>query len=92
MSLHSAESRNHDAQLNSRSFNDPPRGRMHQYINRIGQYVEKHVKVFHIEMTVNNDTFPAYLGFMQKPELKWTALDKVMARMNKLTRWITTLP
>ena len=44
--------------MESRSFNDPPRSRMHHLINRIGRKVEEEIKVFHIEMTVNNDTFP----------------------------------
>jgi lactate racemase len=74
---------NCDAQMNSRSFNDPPRSKMHHCIDRIGRYVEKLVKVFHIEMTVNNDTFPGYLGYMQKQESTWSALDTMSARVNK---------
>jgi hypothetical protein len=74
---------NADAQFHSRSFNDPPRSRMHQCIERIGRYVEKHVKVFHIEMTVNTDTFPHYLGYMQTQETTWSPVDKVAARINK---------
>lgn len=76
---------NCDTQFHSRSFNDPPRSRMHQCIDRIGRYVEQHVKVFHIEMTVNTDTFPHYLGFMQTQETTWSAVDKVFARANKHT-------
>ncbi|MCZ7643667.1 MAG: nickel-dependent lactate racemase [Planctomycetota bacterium] len=75
---HSAE-----AQLHSRSFNDPPRSRMHQVIDHIGRYVESKVKVFHIEMTVNNDTFPWFIGYMQKPEPEWNLVDKLAARVNK---------
>ena len=74
---------NYEHQFNSRSFNDPPRSKMHSAINRIGRYIEKHIKVFHIEMTVNTDTFPHYLGFMQKQELEWSFPEKIMARINK---------
>jgi lactate racemase len=74
---------NCDAQMHSRSFNDPPRSKMHHCIDRIGRYVEKHVKVFHIEMTVNNDTFPGYIGYMQTQETSWSAIDKIGARLNK---------
>jgi lactate racemase len=74
---------NCDAQVHSRSFNDPGRSKMHGCIDRIGRYVEKHVKVFHIEMTVNNDTFPGYLGYMQTQEPTWSAFDKLSARINQ---------
>ncbi|MGD0094139.1 MAG: lactate racemase domain-containing protein, partial [Planctomycetota bacterium] len=67
----------------SRSFNDPPHSKLHQTMDRIGRYVEQHVKIFHIETTVNTDTFPHILGYMQKPERNWSLLDKLSARINK---------
>ncbi len=70
-------------QMHSRSFNDPPRSRMHAAIDRIGRYLEKQIKVFHVEMTVNNDTFPWYLGYLQHQEAKWSGLDTLCARVNK---------
>jgi lactate racemase len=39
--------------------------------------------VFHIEMTVNNDTFPGYLGYMQTQEATWSAFDRISARANQ---------
>lgn len=74
---------NHDHQLHSRSFNDPPRSKMHHAMDRIGRYVKKSVKIFHIETTVNNDTFPWFIGYMQKPEPEWNIVDKIGARINK---------
>jgi len=74
---------NIDHNINSRSFNDPPHSKMHHTIDRLGRYVEKHLKIFHIETTVNTDTFPHILGYMQKPEKSWSALDKLSARLNK---------
>ena len=74
---------NCDHQLHSRSFNDPPRSKMHSAMDRIGRYVKKSVKIFHIETTVNNDTFPWYIGYMQKQESRWNIADKIGARVNK---------
>ncbi|MFH0939635.1 MAG: lactate racemase domain-containing protein [Planctomycetota bacterium] len=74
---------NYDHQCNSRSFNDPPRSKMHQAIDRIGRYVKQHVKIFHIETTVNTNMFPWYLSYMQTPETGWSLLDKINARVNK---------
>jgi hypothetical protein len=74
---------NADHQIHSRSFNDPPRSKMHHAMDRIGRYVKKHVKIFHIETTVNSNTFPWYLGYMQTQESTWSIIDKVNARINK---------
>ena len=41
------------------------------------------IKIFHIETTVNTNTFPWYLGYMQKPEPTWSFVDKIAARINK---------
>ncbi|MEI7732969.1 MAG: lactate racemase domain-containing protein [Verrucomicrobiota bacterium] len=82
---------NCEVQFHSRSFNDPPRSRMHQCIDRIGRYVEKHVKVFHIEMTVNTNTFPGYLGYMQTQETTWSGFDKLSARVTQQTLELTPL-
>ncbi len=74
---------NCDHQIHSRSFNDPPRSKMHHAMDRIGKYVKKHVKIFHIETTVNTNTFPWHLGYMQKQETSWSFVEKVAARVNK---------
>ena len=60
----------------SRSMNDPPNSAMHHSYDRMGQLVEEQVKVFKIETTVNNDTFPAELGFLNKREWEWTIKDQ----------------
>ena len=74
---------NCDHQIHSRSFNDPPRSKMHHAMDRIGRHVKQHVKIFHIETTVNSDTFPWYLSYMQTQESTWSAWDKMNARVNK---------
>jgi hypothetical protein len=65
--------------MNSCSFNDPPRSRLHTGIDRIGRYIEKHINVFHIETTLNSETFPKLYGFMEKRENNWNPWDRVNA-------------
>lgn len=72
-----------DHNLNSRSFNDPPNSRLHHTMDEIGRVVNRHVNVFHIETTVNSETFPKYLGFLEKKETAWTAFDKGNAALNR---------
>ncbi len=36
------------------------------------------VKIFQIETTVNNDTFPSNLGFLNKREWEWSAYDQAL--------------
>src|SRR5918997_1748140 len=45
-------------------------------INRMGRIFDEHVKVFHIESTLNNQTYPAAFDFMAKPEYQWSMLTK----------------
>ncbi len=51
----------------TRSLMDPPRSALHSSCNRMGRLLEQHLKVFKIETTLNNDTFPAALGFLNRP-------------------------
>src|SRR5205807_9380007 len=41
----------------TRSLMDPPHSALHGSCNRMGRLLERHVKVFKIETTLNNDTF-----------------------------------
>jgi hypothetical protein len=60
----------------SRSFMDPDHSALHHSARRQGEIVETAVPVFHIETTLNNDMFGAPLGFLGKPEQRWTASDQ----------------
>jgi len=84
---------NHNVEHNmgARSINDPPRSRLHKTFDEIGRYVEKNVKVFHLEMTVDTSTFPWYLNYLQKQEHKWNAIDWMTSRINKLSMDCTPL-
>jgi lactate racemase len=70
---------NVDTMLHSRSYMDPREG--HSAINdssvRMGRLIaDNGVKVFQIETTVNSETFPSNLGFLNKREWEWSAFDQ----------------
>ena len=61
----------------SRSFMDQHRSELHTSNWRMGRLLAASgVKVFQIETTLNNDTFPDQFGFLQKREWEWTARDR----------------
>jgi hypothetical protein len=60
----------------TRSLMDPPNSAMHGSINRMGEIFDKHVKVLHIETTLNNASYPSVFDFMAKPEHEWNATTK----------------
>src|ERR671916_389688 len=60
----------------TRSLMDPPNSAMHGSINRMGKIFDEHVKVFHVESTLNNQTYPAAFDFMAKPEYQWSPVTR----------------
>ncbi|HVF76557.1 MAG TPA: lactate racemase domain-containing protein [Acidimicrobiales bacterium] len=61
----------------SRSFMDQHKSELHSSNWRMGRVLAASgVKVFQIETTLNNDTFPDQFGFLQKREWEWTARDR----------------
>jgi hypothetical protein len=78
---------NVNTMLHSKSYMDPREG--HSAINdstvRMGRYLAANgVKVFQIETTLNSETFPSQLGFLNKREWEWSAKDQaVMAATKK---------
>ncbi len=60
----------------SRSFNDPPNSAMHSSYNRMADLLAQNVKIFTVEATVNNDTFPSSMGFLNKREWEWNLADQ----------------
>jgi hypothetical protein len=61
----------------SRSFMDQHRSELHSSNWRMGDVIRKAgVKIFQIETTLNNDTFPKPFDFLQKREWDWTARDR----------------
>jgi hypothetical protein len=65
----------------TRSLMDPPHSALHTSCDRMGHLLEQHVKVFKIETTLNNDTFPAALGFLNRREADWSTRDRAAARV-----------
>jgi len=65
--------------LHSKSYMDPREGHsaINDSVNRMGRVLkDAGVKVFQIETTVNSDTFPSNLGFLNKREWEWSASDQ----------------
>ncbi len=61
----------------TRSLMDLRRSALHQSNWRMGEVLRKAgVRIFQIETTLNNDTFPAPFDMLQKREWEWTARDR----------------
>jgi lactate racemase len=61
----------------SRSFMDQHKSELHKSNWRMGKVlVDSGVKVFQIETTLNNDTFPSPFGFLSKREWEWSGRDR----------------
>jgi lactate racemase len=60
----------------TRSLMDPPNSAMHGSIDRMGRVFDEHVKVFHIETTLNNASFPSAFDFMAKREHEWGSVTR----------------
>ena len=70
---------NVNTMLNSKSYMDPREG--HSAINdsvvRMGRLLAASgVKIFQIETTLNSETFPKNLGFLNKREWEWSTYDQ----------------
>ena len=70
--------------MRSRSYMDPPNSALHHSCERMGAVVDKHLKVFKIETTLNSNTFPPLLGHLQKPEWEWRAWEKTVFHLNRI--------
>jgi hypothetical protein len=61
----------------SRSFMDMHRSQLHTSNWRMGKLIaEAGVKVFQVETTLNNDTFPKEMRFLQQREWEWSLRDR----------------
>ena len=75
----------------SRSFMDQERSELHSSNWRMGRLIAASgVKVFQIETTLNNDTFPEQMAFLQRREWEWTARDR--ATYLAVTRGLSITP
>jgi len=61
----------------SRSFMDQKHSELHSSNWRMGRLIAASgIKVFQIETTLNNDTFPESFSFLQKREWEWNLRDR----------------
>jgi hypothetical protein len=72
---------NHNARVMSQdaSYMDPPRSELHHSIGRLGRLVEKHVKVFKVETSLNSNIFPWIYSYQQKREREWNVRDYLLS-------------
>src|SRR5207244_438668 len=64
--------------LNSRSYMDPPNSALHGSAARMGRVLAEHLRIFTIETTLTNESFPSQFGFLNKREWEWSARDQAM--------------
>jgi hypothetical protein len=77
---------NVDTMLHSKSYMDPRPGHsaIHDSCARMGHVIkEAGIKIFTIETTLNNDTFPSQLGFLNKREWEWSSADQALMMASK---------
>jgi len=74
--------------LDSHSFMDPGHSGLHGSCARMGRLLADHLKVFTVESTLNNRTFPDEFGFLMKREREWSLADQLsfVASKNALER------
>jgi hypothetical protein len=71
---------NVNTMLESRSYMDPRPGHsaIADSVTRMGHVLREHVKIFQIETTLNSETFPSQLDFLNKREWEWSAKDQAL--------------
>jgi hypothetical protein len=62
--------------MHSRSYMDPPASALHSSAARMGHLLAEHLKIFTVEVSLNNDTFGSPFDFLQKREWEWSARDQ----------------
>jgi hypothetical protein len=67
---------NVNTMLHSRSYMDPPQSALHDSCIRQGRLLAQHLRVFTIETTLNNRTFPKEFGFLNRREWEWSLTDQ----------------
>ena len=76
--------------LDSDSYMDPDRSALAASCSRIGRVIDRHLKVFHIETTVNNRMFAESLSFLTKNEDEFTGSERLKFRA--LQKTLAVLP
>lgn len=71
------------ALLGAESLMDPSHSRFHDSLVRIHRVIREHVKLFTIETTLDSNTFPGWLGYLQKNEADFSAWDRLNFWVNR---------
>src|ERR1043165_3785842 len=69
----------------SNSYMDPEHSALNHKVVRLGQLLDKHVNVFHIETALNNRIYGSQLDFLIKNEDDFSALDRMKYETMRLT-------
>src|SRR5262249_54313722 len=69
--------------MNCKSYMDPRASMLQRTCERMGRVVAPHVKSFHVETTLNSNTFPKMFRTLQKPERTWNAWDSINFHTNR---------
>jgi lactate racemase len=67
----------------SDSYMEPKKSALHRSTERIGRVIDKNLKVFHIETTINNRMFEEPVGFLMKREEDFTEFDRLKLAATK---------
>jgi lactate racemase len=67
----------------SESYMEPSKSKLHSSTERIGRVIDKHLKVFHIETTINNRMFDTATDFLMKKEEDFTEFDRLKLQSTK---------
>jgi nickel-dependent lactate racemase len=59
------------------SYMEPSRSELHRSTERIGRVIDKNLKVFHIETSINNRMFGSETDFLMKKEEDYTEFDRL---------------
>ena len=54
----------------------PDKSRLAKICNRMGEIVDKELKVFHIETALNNRMYGGQLSYLGRPEATWSEFDR----------------
>jgi hypothetical protein len=69
--------------MHCKSYMDPAASMLQRTCERMGQIVAQHVKSFHVETTLNSNTFPPLFSTLQKPERRWSRWDHLSFQANR---------
>lgn len=69
--------------MHCKSYMDPSSSMLQRTCERMGRIVADHVNSFHVETTLNSNTFPPAFRHLQKKERDWSALDHTAFQVSR---------